>query len=66
MSRGTYDVVTRSTLPGEEGDVRANVSPFRLGRLLDPEVSVNTSENVQRLTLVPVRERYQGGRMKLA
>ena len=51
--RRTYDVVTRRTLPGEEGDMRADVSPFRLGRFFDPDVSVNTSENVQRLTLVP-------------
>jgi hypothetical protein len=36
--------------------VRANVSSFSLGRLLDPEVSVDTAKDVQGLSLIPGRK----------
>jgi len=52
----SHHSVTRSGFSSEESNVRRNLFPFGVSHALDHEISVDASENVQSLTLVPMME----------
>ena len=56
VSLSSHHSVTRSSFSSEEGNVRRNLFSFGVSHALDHEVSMDASENVQSLTLVPMME----------